>query len=480
MNSEIFAAVIFYELITIIGVGMWIHRKQAGQRGQDGFTHAGHSLPMTAVAMTLALSVLGAVHIIGVFEMTFIFGAAVLWFSFGNALVLIIVCLTTGRWVRRLRATTVPQLLEDAYGLEVRLLVSCVMIGGIFGIITLEAQGLGVLVTSMAGWQIQTGILLGGVLGMLYVLIAGLREISYLNMINAVIMYAAVILSVIVLAFVLPGDGYNTVADVHRDTGNGHMLNMFGSAGVILMFGIPTVIAVGFSSSASQMLLQTAMSAKSEQTLRRTMWLAVPVNGMFAVFGVILALTAMTLPEYAASGPKVATTNMIVGMLPGWLSALLLAAFVGVILSTFAITALTSSTLFASDIYRRLYRPQASEAHMTRVTRIAIVIFCAMAMALAMFMPPILGGVAWLLAWIVPIFWVLVFALVWKRNTRVVVVALLVAWILNMAWSFTNLPAAVGMAGVHNAYITFFVSLVILVLGILALGGKPGLLKEQV
>ena len=480
MKQGILAAVIAYELITIMLVGIWVARTQARRRGQESatFTHAGHGLPVPAVALTLALTVLGAVHVIGVFEMTWGLGAPVLWFSYAHVIMLSAITLATGRWVRRLRISTVPQFLESAFGLKTRLLVSCAMIGAIFGIITLEAQGLGVLFYTMTGWPIYIGGIVGGVLGLLYVVLAGMREISFLNIINAVVMYVALILAVVFVGLALPGDGYNTVAEIHRAAENGPSLSPIGDVGVILGFGLPIILAIAISQSVSQMTLQTAMSAKSEKTLVRSMWIAAPVNGMFAVFAVILALAAMSMPEFADRGPKVATTDMLVALLPSWLSALLLAAFVGVILSTFAMTTLASSTLFATDVYKRLFRRNADEKDVTRVTRIGIVVFGVLAMGISVFMPPILNGVAWLLAWMTPVFWVLVYGLFWKRNQNTVIAGLLTAWILNSLWSFTDLPARVGLAGVHNAYVTFTSGFVVMTLGLLIFGGKPGLMRK--
>ena len=481
MKQGILTAVIAYELITIVLVGIWFARKQSRRKGQesDSFTHAGHGLPVPAVALTLALTVLGAVHVIGVFEMTAGLGTPVLWFAYAHVIMLSLICLGTGPWVYRLKIATVPQFFESAYGLETRLLVSCAMIGAIFGIITLEAQGLGVLFYTMTGWPIHFGGIVGGLLGILYVVLAGMREISFLNIINAAVMYVALILAVIFVGMVLPGGNYDTVAEFHRTAENGLSLSPIGDAGIIVAFGLPVILAVAVSQSVSQMTLQTAMSADSEKTLKRSMWIAAPVNGMFAVFAVILALTAFSMPEYAERGAKVATTDMLIDMLPSWLAALLLAAFVGVILSTFAMTTLASSTLFATDIYKRLFKQDAGEDQVTGVTRICIVIFGVLAMGVSVFMPPILDGVAWLLAWMTPVFWVMIYGLFWKRNQNAVIAGLLTAWSLNSLWSYTALPKWLGLAGVHNAYVTFISGFVVITLGILIFGGEPGLMKEK-
>ena len=82
------------------------------------------------------------------------------------------------------------------------------------------------------------------------------------------------------------------------------------------------------------------------------------------------------------------------------------------------------------------------------------------------------------LAWLVPVFWVVVLGLFWKRNHAVAITALLVSWALNSLWTFTALPAALGLAGVHNAYVTFFSSLIIMTVGNLFLSGRPAFMSH--
>ena len=52
----------------------------------------------------------------------------------------------------------------------------------------------------------------GGAFGILYVLLAGMKEVSWLNMINAVFMYAALIIALIAMFVYLPGNGWEDVA----------------------------------------------------------------------------------------------------------------------------------------------------------------------------------------------------------------------------------------------------------------------------
>ena len=412
MKTEILIAVLAYELITIFGIGWWLSRKDAkhGKYKEGDFTLGGRQLPVGVVAATLALTVLGTAHILGVFEMVWGVGASAVWFSIAHVILLVVVCFSTGVWVRRLGVTTVPELLERLFGKGVRVLVSCVMAGIIFGILTIETQGLGIIISAMTGWSIKYGAMAGGVIGMLYVILAGMKEVGWINLFNAGVMYIGLILATIFLALRLPGGNFDSVTDHFLSINAEHMLSIFGNSQIMLTFALGIVIAVVFSQSINQMLLQAAMSAKDENTIKRALWIAAPVNGLFGVFAVVIGLTAMSIPEFSnlENAPKIAATTMLINYLPPWLSALLLASFLAAILSTFAMTALSPATIFSMDIYKNLFNPKATEKQLTKVTRITIIVLSIIAMAVASFLPPILAAMTWLFAWLIPVFWVLI------------------------------------------------------------------------
>ena len=480
MNTGILIAVLIYEAVLIFGVGFWLARKEKNQpAGEGNFALAGRHLPTPVIAITLALTVLGTAHILGVFEMTWGLGAAAVWFSIAHVILLVLVCLTTGLWVRRLGLTTVPEILEELFGTGTRLVVSCTMAGVIFGILTVETQGIGIIIASMTGWDIAKGAVVGGVLGIAYVILGGMKEVGWLNLINAIVMYVGLILAVFFIALKLPGGNYDSVITFFQESDRAHMLNIYGTSQIMLTFALGIIIAVVFSQSISQMLMQPCMAAIDEKTIRRTAWIAAPINGLFGVFAVVIGLTAQSIPEFAEAGPKTAATTMLVNYLPPWLAALLLASFLAAILSTFAMTSLAPATIFGMDIYKRLYRPEATEKEMALVIRITIVVLGAIAMGVAAFLPPILAAMEWLFSWLVPVFWIVLFGLFWKRSSIVALSMLVSAWIANCIWSFSDLKVTLGMQAVSNPYITLGVTLLVGVVGNIICDGEKGYFKSE-
>lgn len=480
MKFGLLAAVICYEALVILGVGYWIHKKQAqaaGSEKEGAFLLSGRDMPTAVVGVTMALTVLGTAHILGMFESAWHMGAISMWFSFGHVILLVVACLATGRWARRLGVSTMPELVDMLFGPAARLVVSCVMAPVIWGILTLECQGLGIIIATMTGWSIQNGAILGAVLGLLYVVLAGMKEIGWVNLINTVFMYMGLIVAGFVLTTALP-EGWNGVTTYYVNQDQNWMLSIWGTSELMLTFALGATLSVVFCQGISQMLLQTAMSAKNENTVKKALWIAAPVNGLFGVFTVAMGLAAKSIPEFHALGPKMAAPTMILELFPGWLVAWLLASFLAAVLSTFAMTTMTPATIFTMDIYKNLYNPAATEAVERRVARWAILVLAVLAVCVAAFMPPIVAAINWLFAWLVPVFFMVVFGLFWKRSSAAALLTMFTAWIANCAWSFTELPVAVGLAQYPNVYITVLASLVVGVGSLMILDGKPGLLTR--
>ncbi len=166
---------------------------------------------VAVLSPTIALTVLGAAHITGVFEMSYGMGAAAIWFSMAHVIMIVVACFGTGIWVRRLGVVTVPEIIKGMYGPGAAIAVTCTMAGAVTGVLTLECQGLGIVVSALTGWKITYGVFLGGALGILYVIFAGMKEVGVVNLINAIVMYVGLIVATVVILSKLPGGDFGTV-----------------------------------------------------------------------------------------------------------------------------------------------------------------------------------------------------------------------------------------------------------------------------
>ena len=97
-----------------------------------------------------------------------------------------------------------------------------------------------------------------------------MKEVSWLNMINAVFMYAALIIALIAMFVYLPGNGWEDVAQNITDSGNAWMLDIFGNKNLIIGFAIPTIFCTSMFQGVSQMGLQTCIAAKDVKSVKRS------------------------------------------------------------------------------------------------------------------------------------------------------------------------------------------------------------------
>ena len=474
MNWGILAAVLGYEFVVIVGIGLYLATRIKAKK-EGAFLLSGRDLPTAVVGITLALTVLGTPHIFGLLEMTWFIGATAIWFGLAHVVLLAVVCTTTGKWARRLQVTTIPEMASIIFGGNVpRLLVCGVLAGITWGILTLETQGLGIVFATVTGITIQQGAAIGGALGVLYVIIAGMKEIGWINVINSVVMYLGLMVAMVFVTMNLSG-GWQHVSDYYTSQQQASMLSIWGTPELLMTFALAIVLSTVFCQGISQQLLQPAMSAKDEHTVRKALWIAAPVNGFFGVFMICLGLAAKASPEFHPLGAKMAGTTMLLNSLPPWLVAWIFATLLAAVLSSYAMASMACATMFTMDIYKNFFNPLADEMRQRKVTRIALLVLAISAVFVAAYLPPIVAAMNWLFAWLTPVFWMVIFGLFWKRSGKAAVWTFSITWVLNMLWSFTSIPALLGCENVANVYITLASTFIVGITALKLSEGKPGL-----
>jgi len=484
--NTVLASVLVYNVVVIGGIGLYLtkHDNAAGQVAD--LATGGRNAGLAMFSVTLAITYLGSAHVYGLMEMSFGLGVIALWFCFAHTILMCVICLGTGPWVRRLGCTTIPELVGRMYGPRLRTYVACIGAMVVFGLVTLETQTLGIGISAISGWPLGWSAVLGAVLGTAYVTLGGIRQTMWVNLVNAVVMYGSIIIAGIYLGYVLP-DGWEGVRQHYVDSGQEFKLSVFGTPDLMVGFALAAIFSVVFSQSVNQQGMAAAMSARDERVIRRSLWIAAPINGLFGVFPVLCGLAAATIPDFAQLGPKLAAATMIVELLPTWLVVVLQAGFLGALLSTFAMSALAPATIFTKDIIGAKVPGGLSPRKERELIRRVILIVGVLAAALTFFNHPnVIRAITWLFAWLAPLFFIIVAGLFWKRSVRAAMAVVICSWVVNCAWSIGPLKAALvdlmpRLGGLENAHISaavaFFMTL--LLFG-LTKGGEPALFRQQI
>ncbi|MDO8863936.1 sodium:solute symporter family protein [Haliea sp. E1-2-M8] len=457
--NPVLTLVLVYNVAVIGGIGCYLAWREKVSGNLTDLATGGRNAGLAMLSVTLAITYLGSAHVYGLMEMSFGLGAVALWFCFAHTILICVICLGTGPWVRRLGCATIPELVGRMYGPKMRSYVACIAAMVVFGLVTLETQTLGIGISAISGWSLGWSAVLGAVLGTAYVTFGGIKQTMWVNLVNAVVMYASIIMAGIYLGFVLP-EGWEGVREHYVVSGEAYKLSVFGTPDLMVGFALAAVFSVVFSQSVNQQGMAAAISAKNETVIRRSLWIAAPINGLFGVFPVLCGLAAATIPEFAQLGPKLAAATMVVQLLPTWLVVLLQAGFLGALLSTFAMSALAPATIFTKDIVGANIEGGLSLSQEHRLIQRVILIVGALAAALTFFNHPnVISAITWLFAWLAPLFFVIVAGLFWKRSTAAAFVVVFGAWLVNCAWSIGPLrhviaSAMPALAPLENAHIS--------------------------
>lgn len=485
MNNAVFAIVIVYCVIVCIVIGLVLilrdKLKKVSDSSEGDFALAGRKMNYATLIPTMALTAIGNAHFTGMFEMSYGVGATALWFIFANTVHMCILCLCTGPWLRKMGVATISQAIEKVYGTKVRLAVSCVMSGVTFGVLTVECQGMGIIFSSITGFDLVKSIIICGIFGICYVIIAGMKEVGVVNLINIVILYAGIVLAVVFIAVSLGGNFDVVQSTFASNSDLAFMDKIFASPKLWFSFALANILSVAFYGPVSQANCQAPMAARNTKIIRRSLWVAAPINALFGVFSVTIGLTARALPEYASITAPNGALQLILDRTPWWVAALTLASALAACLSSFAMTALGCGTMFGYDIYKAYYKPDATEKNIKWVIRLTVIVLCTIAISISAGISSIIGAMNWVFAWIAPVFFLFIFGLFWKRSSKVAGITLAITWIVNMLWSLVPaFPAFFGTTSeaVPNGYVTAGLGLACALIGnLIVRDAKPGYFK---
>ena len=348
----------------------------------------------------------------------------------------------------------------------------------IIGMCCLEMEAIAVTINLMTGWSYTVSAILGGIVAVLYVLLAGMKEIAWLNLINAILMYLALILVFISLIFELPGgwDAVETTMKASAETS--WMTDLFGNPALIIGFAIPSALGASLFHGMAQTGYQPVVTAKNNKEVKKSIWFAGPINGCFCILPALIGLAAFSIIAYRNAGDMMMTPAMMADLLPKPVLGLLLAGFLGVDLSSFAVMALAPATIISHDIYP-LKNPKVTEEQKTKLTRIIIVIIGIVSILICNMQPAVVNMVNWSFAFGVPVFIMGIIGLWWKRSMKASIITFIVTWIAVCIWSTFGLQDYLQLPNFHVTYIATIFSVVFGVITTAVCKGKKGLFVKK-
>ena len=195
---------LLYNVVIIAIVTIWLKVHAKKHNLSEDFILSGRDLPWYVVGATVALTGIGGGHINGLTAQAWGTGYTTLWYCIAHGFAFTLMLRLIAPWFRRMGFTTIPDCFNKMFGPVMGVLITGLTAGTIVGGVTMETQALGVIIQSTTGLGITLATVIGVIIGVLYVVFAGMKEVGWVNLINAVLMYVFGIILLIYVGMYFP------------------------------------------------------------------------------------------------------------------------------------------------------------------------------------------------------------------------------------------------------------------------------------
>lgn len=380
-------AVLLLYLGGMTGFGCWFYRRN---RESERYMTAGRALPGWAVGLSIFGSYVSSISFLANPGKSYSGD----WNAFVFALSIPIAAWAAVRWFvpfyRQSGDVSAYHHLERRFGAWARtyavvcyLLTQVARLGTILYLLALA-------LVPLTGWDIRLIILVAGIVVVVYPLVGGTEAVIWTGVVQAVVLVGGAVACVASLVFGMPGGAGEILAIAGQH--DKFSLGSFGASLAAPTFWVVAIYGLVINLQnfgIDQSYVQRYVTAKSDAAAKRSVWLGamlyLPVGAAFFFIGTALFAFYRVQPDLLPAG--VASD----AVLPHYISTQLPAGIAGLVLAALCSAAMDSnlncmSTLFLQDIYRRYFRPQASEREAMRVLYFSTFAFGAICIGAALAM----------------------------------------------------------------------------------------------
>jgi sodium/proline symporter len=479
MNGEILAFILYFVLI--VGVGIYFFFKERREESESNYFLGGRQMGPWVTAMSAQASDMSAWLLMGLPGSILAFGFGQMWIGIGLALG------TAANWIfvaKRLRqfskaagdAITVPQYLGNRFLAKSNTLqVICAIIFFVcFTVYVASAYvaGASVFTTIFPSLSTQSAMIIFAIAMLLITFFGGFKAVCWTDFFQGMLMFAALLAVPIIVVLTQELDTAALgIVYSYQDAASGAMVEcefgtglfdsswqeiVSGLAWGLGYFGMPHILVRFMSIEKPSMVKKSATLA--------IIWVIITLGCacLIAYFGRMLLAEQLL----ADGSQKMVFIEFARQLFPAFLAGILMAAIMAASMSTADSQLLVASSSFTSDIYKPIFRKEASEKEILWVGRIVVVIVA----VIGFFIASSKGEGAQAIMNLVENAWagfgssfgpVIILSLFWRRLTYKGAIAGVVGGaIVDVLW-FNFLAASTGIYELFPGFIAGFIFAVV-------------------
>lgn len=380
--------IFFGSLLGVMGLGLWAGRKEDTS---EEYFMAGRKTPWWGVAASIFGSNISANQFVGMMGLGFSIGFAQSNFEISAVAGLLVMCYAFLPIYRKLKVYTLSEYLERRYDSRCRLVYALIMVFVMVVIHTVPAFYIGSRSINILlqggpgeinfGWY-TAGVLIMAVVCGSYTMLGGLKAVILTDAVQSVLMLFAGLM-VAYLTFSQPEVG-GWSGMVAQDIAGAEKLHLYRPSddpalpwsGVLI-----GLIILHFNYwGTNQFIVQRAISAESDRAARTGIIAAGFLKLLIPFYSVgagIAAYYLLAKREMDVAPDAVFTTLLaeLVAPIGFGMLGIVAAGLMGAILSSIDSMMNSAATIVTFDVYKRYFRPDASEKQLIWVGRLCILLF---------------------------------------------------------------------------------------------------------
>ena len=379
-------SVVLYLLVTI-AIGLWAARRVHNARD---YLVAGRSLPLYMSAATVFATWFGAETVLSV-SATFAKDGlgGIVADPFGASFCLVFVALFFARAFYRMDLLTIGDFYRKRYNKTVEVITSVAITASYLGWTSAQLTALGLVFWVLSGGAISlnTGILIGAAIVVVYTIFGGMWSVALTDLFQSVV----ILVGLTAVAW-LVGDMAGGPAKVIAAASEAGKFEFWPKAGAkewLAFLAAWMTLAIG--SIPQQDVFQRVTSAKDENTAVRGTLIGAAVYFCFAFVPIFIAFAALVIdPSFAklfaaedAREIQRILPDLILARTPVWAQILFFGALLSAILSTASGALIAPTSLFTENVVRPFFRGMSDRQFMV-LLRVILITFTLAALLFAL------------------------------------------------------------------------------------------------
>jgi sodium/proline symporter len=470
-------------LVIVLGVGVYFFMKGRTTKGGDKeYFLGGRNMNGWVAALSAGASDMSAWVLMGLPGSIYLLGMGQVWISVGLLVGTICAWLFVAPKLRRYSiiagdAITIPQFLTKRFQSKspvLQIICAAVFVVAYCIYAASSLVACGDLFTTVFGVKEVGGVTLdatfymicAAVIILLYTFLGGFNAVCWTDFFQGMLMLCALMATPLIVNLAMQAPDFAPLAEVAENPNYYNLLSS-GKMDWKSLSDILSGFGWGLGYFGMPHILVRYMSVRSDKEMKKSRIIGITWTALILTMASVVGLTGHRfLGAYLPEGSKQLVFITIVrNVFPALIAGIMLSAILAASMSTADSQLLASSSAFASDVYKPVFRKNASDKEMLWAGRIVVAIISVIALLIAM-SPNCKGIMA-----LVECAWgafgaafgpAILLSLYWKRFTyKGAVAGIVVGFSVDALW-YVFLSSPTGLYEIIPGFIASFIAAVVI------------------